>query len=192
MGTINPLTEMGNSRGLYVGVWVDLRANGKVRSDSKHTIKVFKVYATLDRGPISSIDFEDVNTYSSAGILADVWWTSVVILKDVNNPTYGWIFKSHQGGTGYPDWQGNFRPWGTSNTISRYRGPGKTNRIIDDGSYDVQWTFNQTQQPQFSYRDTAEMIYCKIPTSMDVDLQVGGIVSCIEYRNMAIWISPIN
>jgi len=170
----------------------DLRANGRVRSDSKHTIKYFEVNATLDLGPIGSINFEDVNQYSVPGVLADYWWTSIVILKDINNPTYGWIFKSHQGGTGYPDWQCNFSSWGSANTISRYRGPASNNRIIDDGSYNVQWTFNQIQQPQFNYRDTAEMIYCKIPTFMNMNLKVGGYVYHNEYRNIAIWISPIN
>ena len=117
-GNINPLTEIGNSKGLYIGIWVDLRGNGTVSSSSKHTAKTFNVTANLDLSPAGSINFEDVNAYSSAGVLADYWWTSIVILKDTNNPTYGWIFKSHQGGTGYPDWQGNFGTWGTSNTIS--------------------------------------------------------------------------
>ena len=191
-GNINPLNEMGNSKGLYVGVWVDLRAKGKVSSSSKHTIKYFEVNATLDLHPIGTIDFEDVNQFSAPGVLADFWWTSIVILKDINNPTYGWIFKSHQGGTGYPDWQGNFSRWGAPNTISRYRGAGKTNRIIDDGSRSVQWTFDQIQQPYFNYRDTADMIYCKIPTSMNMNLKVGGYVYHNEYRNSAVWISPIN
>ena len=79
-----------------------------------------------------------------------------------------------------------------SNTISRYRGPGANNRIIDDGSYSVQWTFNQQQQPLFNYRDTAEMIYCKIPTSMNIEMIGGGYVYHNEYRNIAAWLSPIN
>jgi len=36
------------------------------------------------------------------------------------------------------------------------------------------------------------MIYCKIPTSMNMNLMVGGYVRHNEYRNIAIWISPIN
>ena len=36
------------------------------------------------------------------------------------------------------------------------------------------------------------MIYCKIPTSMNVEMIGGGYVYHNEYRNIAMWLSPIH
>jgi hypothetical protein len=182
--------DSGN-KGFVVGSWIDLHANGMSGGSNPHSAIFAHITFGMQRNQAPDYWWDSDQQYSQAGVKAECWFTGAVWVKDRNNPGWGWFFPSNFGGYNYPFhvYSLAWDDWGNNNhSIYLYRENGNRG-INSDGAN--QFLFNSPKIPNFDVNNEI-LVYGRLPTDLRFWGQCHVRIKSSQYRNMVIWMSPVN